>query len=91
MNVFFHAISTRRADPPAADNFGEEINTTNPLGMQGHVAVEFGRLLYRLWSRHTAAPSAVAPNSLLVRCPRRRPGGYCRDPAAHQMRILGGA
>ena len=57
--------------PPAAHadgSYKDEINYSNPLGMKGLVAIEFGQLLDRLWSRGQAgAPAAIAPSSLLVR------------------------
>ncbi|KAI8372393.1 hypothetical protein BD560DRAFT_394819 [Blakeslea trispora] len=41
-----------------ADNYKQDLNRDNPLGMRGQVAEAFGELVHKLWSGHA---SSIAP------------------------------
>ena len=41
-----------------ADNYKQDLNRDNPLGMRGQVAEAFGELIHKLWSGHS---NVVAP------------------------------
>ncbi|KAL6623060.1 hypothetical protein ACP70R_032939 [Stipagrostis hirtigluma subsp. patula] len=77
--------------PPLVEYFLEdytrEINTENPLGLQGELAVAFGELLRKLWS---AGRTAIAPRAFKSKLSRFAPqfSGYNQHDSQELLAFL---
>ncbi|KAJ0968755.1 hypothetical protein J5N97_021632 [Dioscorea zingiberensis] len=68
-------------------DYSEEINEQNPLGMQGELAIAFGELLRRLWS---SGRSSVAPREFKGKLARFAPqfSGYNQHDSQELLAFL---
>lgn len=77
--------------PPLVDYFlqdySEEINKENPLGMQGELAIVFGELLRKLWS---SGRTSVAPRAFKAKLARFAPqfSGYNQHDSQELLAFL---
>ncbi|WOL08121.1 ubiquitin carboxyl-terminal hydrolase 9 [Canna indica] len=77
--------------PPLVDYFlqdySEEINKENPLGLQGELAIVFGELLRKLWS---SGRTSVAPRAFKAKLARFAPqfSGYNQHDSQELLAFL---
>ncbi|KAG2549741.1 hypothetical protein PVAP13_9KG261500 [Panicum virgatum] len=85
------AIQSLVHTPPLVEYFLEdytrEINTENPLGLQGELAVAFGELLTKLWS---SGRTSVAPRAFKSKLSRFAPqfSGYNQHDSQELLAFL---
>ncbi|KAF8652791.1 hypothetical protein HU200_062689 [Digitaria exilis] len=85
------AIQSLVHTPPLVEYFLEdytrEINTDNPLGLQGELAIAFGELLRKLWS---SGRSSVAPRAFKSKLSRFAPqfSGYNQHDSQELLAFL---
>ncbi|KAG2538644.1 hypothetical protein PVAP13_9NG354800 [Panicum virgatum] len=85
------AIQSLVHTPPLVEYFLEdytrEINTENPLGLQGELAVAFGELLRKLWS---SGRTSVAPRAFKAKLSRFAPqfSGYNQHDSQELLAFL---
>ncbi|XP_020093909.1 ubiquitin carboxyl-terminal hydrolase 9-like isoform X1 [Ananas comosus] len=85
------AIQCLAHTPPLVEYFlqdySEEINTENPLGMQGELAIAFGELLRKLWS---SGRTSVAPRAFKAKLARFAPqfSGYNQHDSQELLAFL---
>lgn len=70
-----------------SERYKQEINKTNPLGMKGRIAEEFGTLMKQMW---TPGTSLVTPRSFKVTLGKFAPqfGGYSQQDAQELLAFL---
>ncbi|KAJ6832182.1 ubiquitin carboxyl-terminal hydrolase 9-like [Iris pallida] len=77
--------------PPLVDfflqDYSREINSRNPLGMQGELALSFGELLRKLWS---SGRTSVAPRAFKAKLARFAPqfSGYNQHDSQELLAFL---
>ncbi|CAN6311507.1 unnamed protein product [Urochloa humidicola] len=85
------AIQSLVHTPPLVEYFMEdysrEINTENPLGLQGELAIAFGELLRKLWS---SGRTSVAPRAFKSKLSRFAPqfSGYNQHDSQELLAFL---
>ncbi|XP_072954131.1 ubiquitin carboxyl-terminal hydrolase 9-like isoform X1 [Typha angustifolia] len=85
------AIQCLAHTPPLVEYFlqdyTEEINKENPLGMQGELALAFGELLRKLWS---SGRTSIAPRSFKAKLARFAPqfSGYNQHDSQELLAFL---
>ncbi|XP_062204947.1 ubiquitin carboxyl-terminal hydrolase 9-like isoform X2 [Phragmites australis] len=85
------AVQSLVHTPPLVEYFladySREINTENPLGLQGELAVAFGELLRKLWS---AGRTSVAPRAFKSKLSRFAPqfSGYNQHDSQELLAFL---
>uniref|UniRef100_A0A7N0T7J2 Ubiquitin carboxyl-terminal hydrolase n=1 Tax=Kalanchoe fedtschenkoi TaxID=63787 RepID=A0A7N0T7J2_KALFE len=85
------AIQCLVHSPPLAkyflDDYSDDINTENPLGLQGELALAFGDLLRKLWS---SGRSAIAPRAFKSKLGRFAPqfSGYAQHDSQELLAFL---
>ncbi|XP_006661646.1 ubiquitin carboxyl-terminal hydrolase 9-like isoform X2 [Oryza brachyantha] len=85
------AIQSLVHTPPLVEYFlqdySREINTENPLGLQGELAIAFGELLRKLWS---AGRTSVAPRAFKTKLSRFAPqfSGYNQHDSQELLAFL---
>ncbi|KAG8088141.1 hypothetical protein GUJ93_ZPchr0010g8575 [Zizania palustris] len=85
------AIQSLVHTPPLVEYFlkdySQEINTENPLGLQGELAIAFGELLRKLWS---SGQTSVAPRLFKTKLSRFAPqfSGYNQHDSQELLAFL---
>ncbi|TVU03880.1 hypothetical protein EJB05_50566, partial [Eragrostis curvula] len=69
------------------EDYSQEINTENPLGLQGELAIAFGELLRKLWS---AGRTSIAPRAFRSKLTRFAPqfSGYNQHDSQELLAFL---